>query len=85
MNNTGVKSGGRKKGTPNKLTKELRTILKNLISDELEQLPFHLENLDSKSRIELITKLLPFALPRVDSEGYKVSEQTIENRWDMDF
>jgi hypothetical protein len=85
MNNTGVKSGGRKKGTPNKLTKELRTILKNLISDELEHLPFHLEKLDSKSRIELVTKLLPFALPRVDSEGYKVSEQTAENRWDLDF
>lgn len=30
-NNTGKKYGGRQKGTPNKLTKEIRTVLKDLI------------------------------------------------------
>ena len=80
----GQKTGGRKLGVPNRLTKELRTALKNVISDELEQLPYQLEKLQPKERIELLAKLLPYALPRVDSEGYKVSEQTAENRWDWD-
>ena len=81
----GQKTGGRKLGVPNRLTKELRTALKNVISDELEQLPYQLEKLQPKERIELLAKLLPYALPRVDSETYKVSEQTAENRWDLDF
>ncbi len=36
-NTTGKKFGGRKKGTPNRLTKELRTILKNVLYNELEK------------------------------------------------
>ena len=80
----GQKTGGRKLGVPNRLTKELRTALKNVISDELEKLPYQLEKLQPKERIELLAKLLPYALPRVDSETYKVSETTAENRWDWD-
>ena len=30
-NNTGKKYGGRQKGTPNKLTKEIRTVLKEFL------------------------------------------------------
>ena len=32
----GVKTGGRMKGTPNRLTKELRSALKNIIHDEYQ-------------------------------------------------
>ena len=74
MNNTGVKSGGRTKGTPNKLTKELRTILKDVIAGELEELPYHFEQLDSKTRIELLAKLLPYAMPKVEQTSYRVGE-----------
>ena len=35
-NTTGKKFGGRQKGTPNRLTKELRAVLKDLIHEELE-------------------------------------------------
>jgi len=59
-NNTGKKYGGRKKGTPNRLTKELRTVLKDVIYDELENLDKRLEELESKQRVELIIKLLPY-------------------------
>jgi len=80
MNNTGIKSGGRTKGTPNKLTKELRTILKDVISGELEELPYHLEQLDSKTRIELLAKLLPYAMPKVEQTSYRVGED--DGIWD---
>lgn len=59
-NNTGKKYEGRKKGTPNRLTKELRTVLKDVIYDELENLDKRLEELESKQRVELIIKLLPY-------------------------
>jgi len=73
----GTKTGGRKQGTPNKLTKELRTILKNILAKELETLPEHLEKLETKDRLELVTKLIPYVLPKVEpvsiDEGEPIS------------
>lgn len=58
---------GRKAGTPNKLTKELRSILKNIIENELLTIPKNLESLEPEKRIEIVIKLLPFVLPKVVS------------------
>jgi hypothetical protein len=65
----GQKTGGRVVGTPNKITIELRKTLKSIISAELEVLPGTLAELPPKERIELLIKLLPFAMPKVDSIG----------------
>jgi hypothetical protein len=62
-----LKTGGRTAGTPNKLTKELRTVLKDFIFDELEALPAKLDELDTKDRIEIIIKIMPYVLPKVDN------------------
>lgn len=69
-----MKSGGRQLGTKNKITSELRTILKDVIAGELEELPYHFEQLDSKTRIELLAKLLPYAMPKVEQASYRVGE-----------
>jgi hypothetical protein len=65
----GKKTGGRAAGTPNKLTSELRTTLKGIIAGELEALPQTFEQLPAKERLELLIKLLPYCLPKVDSIG----------------
>ena len=49
-NTTGKKYGGREKGTPNRLTKELRTILKDVLYNELENIEELLESLEPKER-----------------------------------
>ena len=59
-NSTGKKYGGRQKGTPNKLTKELRTLLKDIMYDELEELQEVLGALNPKDRVELLIKLMPY-------------------------
>ncbi len=35
-NTTGIKYGGRQKGTPNRMTKELRSILKDMMYQEID-------------------------------------------------
>ena len=50
-NITGKKYGGIQKGTPNKLTKEIRTVLKDLIYKEHDQFKEHLDSLEPKQRI----------------------------------
>lgn len=82
-NNTGKKYGGREAGTPNKLTKELRAALKNVLHQEIELLPEHFNKLDTKDRLELLVKLLPYALPKVEPANYQISEGGLSDGWDF--
>ncbi len=65
----GQKTGGRATGTPNKITIELRKRLKAVIANEFESLPSTLEQLPPKEQLELLIKLLPFCMPKVNSIG----------------
>lgn len=73
-NTTGKKFGGRKKGTPNKLTKELRASLKDLIHEELSDLQIHLDQMEPKERLDVLVKLLPYVLPKVNSVSHTNDE-----------
>lgn len=73
-NTTGIKYGGRKKGTPNRLTKDMRTVLKNILFTELENIEELMDSLDSKQRIEIVIKLLPFILPKVETVSHTYNE-----------
>ncbi|MFB6306417.1 MAG: hypothetical protein ABEH43_05430 [Flavobacteriales bacterium] len=78
----GKKTGGREKGTPNKLTKELRATLKNALDGELEKLPEHLEKLEPKERVELLIKLMPYVVPKVESVNHS-HDEPFEISWDF--
>ena len=73
-NTTGNKYGGRQKGTPNKLTKELRSVLKDILYQELEQIQERLDALKPRERVELLIKLMPYALPKVTSISHTTNE-----------
>jgi hypothetical protein len=73
-NTTGNKYGGRQKGTPNRLTKEIRTLLKDILHQELEQIQERLELLKPKERLELLIKLIPYILPKVRSVSHTTNE-----------
>ncbi len=65
----GKKTGGRVAGTPNRVTSELRKTLKTVVAGELELLPGTLAELPPRERLDLLIKLLPFCMPKVDSIG----------------
>ncbi|MEH6746461.1 MAG: hypothetical protein V7670_06470 [Maribacter arcticus] len=73
-NNTGKKYGGREAGTPNKLTKELRVALKNIMFQEIELIPEHLKTLEPKDRLELTIKLMPYVYPKISSVSPSTNE-----------
>jgi hypothetical protein len=73
-NTTGNKYGGREKGTPNRITKELRSLLKDIMYDEIGALQEHLDTLSPKDRVELLIKLMPYALPKVTSVSHTTNE-----------
>ena len=73
-NTTGKKYGGREKGTPNRMTKELRAILKDVLYEEIEALQERLDSLNPKDRVELLIKLMPYALPKTTSVSHTINE-----------
>ena len=73
-NTTGNKYGGRQKGTPNRMTKKLRVLLKDIIYQELEEVQERFSLLEPKQRIELIIKLMPYILPKVNSISHTTNE-----------
>lgn len=76
------KTGGRKAGTPNRVTRELRERLKAVLYDEFEKLPELLEGLTAKERIEVIIRLSPFVLPKVNAVGMSAGEDW-EESWNL--
>jgi hypothetical protein len=58
-----TKQGGRKTGTPNKVTAELREVVKAIIEAEAERLPELLLQLKPADRVAAFCKLLPFCIP----------------------
>ncbi len=76
------KTGGRVKGTPNILTHELRDILKQFVSNEIENLSKEdvLSKLTYNERLVFLTKILPYVLPKVQPI---LSEYDLPTEWDI--
>jgi len=73
---------GRPVGSENKTTKETRKLLLRLLSDQLEGIPELLEKIeDPEKKLNLIIKILPFVIPRLETESYKSFEPM---DWDLD-
>jgi 23S rRNA C2498 (ribose-2'-O)-methylase RlmM len=77
----GEKTGGRQKGTPNRLTKEIRNLLKDILFNQLEGIEDQLNQLQPKDRIEAIIKLCNFVLPKVQQVNHDLNEPTT---WEWD-
>lgn len=61
----GLKTGGRGEGTPNKITKDIREALQIILEAEITELPKTLNKLEPRERIEVVVKLLQFAIPKL--------------------
>lgn len=58
------KTGGRKKGTPNKITSSLKEFIRNLINDNREQIIEDLRALQPYQRLLFVERLINYVLPK---------------------
>jgi len=56
------------------LTKNIRELLKELIQKEFEKLPDTLKELEPVQRLNILCKMIPFVLPKVESVSHELNE-----------
>jgi hypothetical protein len=61
------------------LTKNIRETLKELMQKELEALPETLSGLEPLQRLNVLCKLIPFVLPKVESVNHELNEPSEGN------
>ena len=60
-----VKSGGRKKGTPNRVTKGLRETIQLFVEDNFDQIKEDFEVIKPHERIKLYIDLMGYVIPKM--------------------
>jgi hypothetical protein len=67
-----LKTGGREKGTPNKITTDLREFVQKLLDDNRRQIKKDLKALEPHQRVAIYERLLSYALPKMSSVEAKI-------------
>ena len=75
-NTTGIKYGGRTKGTPNKLTSKIKDKLSSIISEAIDTLD--LETMTKAERLKLIQLGLPYIVTKPQIEEPVQQEQKFQ-------
>lgn len=66
----GRKTGGRKKGTPNRVSGDMKAVLAAFVSEYYDSGEFKKDfysMLDPKDRLEIVAKILPFFMPKMQA------------------
>jgi len=63
----GKKTGGRIKGTPNEVTKELRERVSSFLSDNWSLIESDFKQLEPKDRLIFYERLMSYGLPKLNS------------------
>lgn len=63
----GVKTGGRKKGTPNKATQGIREWINDFLNRNINQIEKDWKKLEPKERVQAFQQLFKYVLPTLQS------------------
>lgn len=66
------KTGGRVKGTPNKVTYSLKEWIISLIDKQRTQIEQDLQKLEPKERLQMIEKLMQYVIPKQAAQQVKL-------------
>jgi hypothetical protein len=81
--NSRTKTGGRTKGTPNKITNEVREILVNFLDEKTDEVMSIWKELDNREKIGLFIQLAKIVLPKQIPDYFVQYEQDMLIRPDF--
>ena len=62
-----TKSGGRQKGTPNRVTSDTKLWIKSLIDDNRDVFETDLKIIDPDKRLSILEKMMAYVVPKLSS------------------
>ena len=77
---------GRKAGSTNKVTQDIRKTFEDLLNDNVETMQNDLDSLESLDRLKMMTHLASFVIPKLKSVDISnVGDDTIQISFDEPF
>jgi hypothetical protein len=70
------KTGGRTKGTPNKVTSDLRAWITELLDSNRKQITNDIESLEPHQRVIIFEKLMSYVLPKLQSVEMETKQES---------
>ena len=70
-----AKAGGRTKGTPNRMSVDLRARIKDIIEDNIDKVQADLDSLDAKDRLVILERFMQYIIPRKKEEEITITER----------
>ena len=70
-----VKAGGRTTGTPNKITADVRNMVKSIIEENMGQLQQDIASLSPKDRVMVMEKLLQYVIPKIQAVEFDATNE----------
>lgn len=67
----GNQGGGRKKGTPNRVTKERRELINQFLDENWEDFKENYRKADPAARLRIYMEMIPYTTPKMASIEYK--------------
>lgn len=67
----GNQGGGRKKGTPNKVTRERRELISEFLDKEWENFQQMYKDADDETKLKIYMEMIPYTTPKMASVEYK--------------
>jgi len=68
---TKVKGAGRRKGSKNKVTQEIRERFQALIENNMDKIQMDLYSMKPKERVDALLQLAQYVLPKLQTVAYK--------------
>lgn len=66
----GNQGGGRKPGTPNKVTRERRELLNSFLDENWDKFKEDYQNADAATRLKIYMEIIPYTTPKMASVDY---------------
>lgn len=66
------KTGGRTRGTPNKVTATLKEFITDIIDKNRKQMQKDLQELEPKERLQILERLMQYVIPKQQAQSLNV-------------
>ena len=69
------KAGGRTAGVPNRVTADVRNMVKSIIEENMGQLQQDIASLSPKDRVMVMEKLLQYVIPKIQAVEFDATKE----------